>query len=94
MRLAIVRRELGVALSMDVYADNLVAGLKALRPEWQITEIAPEPWSQSDNLWQSGSGFRKYYERLWRHPRAVSQVEGDISHIIDHSNAQVDYWLK
>ena len=50
MRLAIVRRELGVALSMDVYADNLVAGLKALRPEWQITEIAPEPWSQSDNL--------------------------------------------
>lgn len=94
MRVVIVRREPGVALSMDVYADNLVAGLKALRPDWQITEIAPEPWSQEENLWQSGTGVRKYYERLWRHPRAVSCLEGNIFHIIDHSNAHVAYWLK
>jgi glycosyltransferase involved in cell wall biosynthesis len=94
VRVVIVRREPGVAFSMDVCADNLVAGLKALRPNWQITEIAPEPWSQEENLWQSGTGLRKYYERLWRHPRAVSCLEGDVFHIIDHSNAHVAYWLK
>jgi glycosyltransferase involved in cell wall biosynthesis len=94
MKIVIVRREPGVALSMDVCADNLVSGLKSSRPDWEITEIAPEPWSTDDNLWQSGTGIRKYYERLWRHPSAVKQLEGDIFHIIDHSNAHVAYWLK
>jgi len=94
MHIVIVRREPGVALSMDVCADNLVTGLKSLRPDWEITEIAPEPWSKEKNLWQSGTGVKKYYERLWRHPRAVSQLDGDIFHIIDHSNAHVAYWLK
>lgn len=95
MRVVIVRREPGVALSMDVYADNLVAELKALRPEWQITEIAPNFWSQNqENLWHSGTGLRKYYERFWQHPRAVSRLQADIFHVIDHSNAHIAYWLK
>jgi glycosyltransferase involved in cell wall biosynthesis len=79
---------------MDVCADNLVAGLRKLRPHWHITEIAPEPWSREENLWQSGTGLRKYYERFWRHPRAVSRLEADVFHIIDHSNAHLAYWLK
>jgi glycosyltransferase involved in cell wall biosynthesis len=94
VRLVIVRRERGVALSMDVYADNLVIGLKELQPHWQITEIAPDRWSQEGNSWQSGTGLRKYYERFWRHPHAVRRLEGDIFHVIDHSNAHVAYWLK
>jgi glycosyltransferase involved in cell wall biosynthesis len=95
MRVVIVRREPGVAFSMDVYANNLVSQLKQLRPTWEITEIAPKPWSNTqENLWQSGTGLRKYYERLWNHPRQVCQIEGDIYHIIDHSNAHVAYWLK
>ncbi|CAN1209212.1 D-inositol 3-phosphate glycosyltransferase [Tumidithrix helvetica PCC 7403] len=95
MRVVIVRRELGVAPSMDVYANNLVAELKQLRPTWEITEIAPQPWSDSqENLWHSGTGFRKYYERFWSHPQQVCQIQGDVYHIIDHSNAHVAYWLK
>ncbi|MBD2296494.1 glycosyltransferase family 4 protein [Anabaena sphaerica FACHB-251] len=95
MRLVIVRRETGVALSMDVYADNLVAELKAIRPNWEIVEVAPQPWSRNqENLWHSGTGIRKYYKRFWHHPQQVSQVEGDIYHIIDHTNAHVAYWLK
>jgi glycosyltransferase involved in cell wall biosynthesis len=94
MKIVIVRREPGVAHSMDVCADNLVYGLKSSRPDWEITEISPEPWSKDVNLWQSGTGIRKYYERLWRHPSAVKQLEGDVFHIIDHSNAHVAYWLK
>ncbi|AFW95850.1 MULTISPECIES: glycosyltransferase family 1 protein [Nostocales] len=95
MRLVIVRREPGVALSMDVYADNLVTELKAIRPNWEIVEVAPHPWSKSqENLWHSGTGIRKYYERYWHHPQQVCQVEGDIYHIIDHTNAHVAYWLK
>lgn len=95
MRLVIVRRETGVAMSMDVYADNLVAEIKAIRPNWEIVEIAPQPWSRNqENLWHSGTGIRKYYERFWHHPQQVCQVEGDIYHIIDHTNAHVAYWLK
>jgi glycosyltransferase involved in cell wall biosynthesis len=96
MRIVIVRRESGIALSMDVYTNNLVAELRKLRPTWEIIEISPDSWSSSgkENLWNSGTGFRKYYERLWNHPRQVCQVQGDLYHIIDHSNAHVAYWLK
>jgi glycosyltransferase involved in cell wall biosynthesis len=94
MKIVIVRRERGVTLSMDIYANNLVANLKALRPNWEIIEIAPEVWSKQKDLWKAGTGFRKNYERLWRHPRAVKSLEGGIFHIIDHSNAHVAYWLK
>jgi hypothetical protein len=96
MRIVIVRRESGIALSMDVYTNNLVAELRKLRPTWEIIEISPDSWSRSgkENLWNSGTGFRKYYERLWNHPRQVCQVQGDLYHIIDHSNAHVAYWLK
>ncbi len=95
MRLVIVRREVGVAFSMDVYADNLVAELKAIRPHWEIIEVAPQPWSRNqENMWHSGTGIRKYYERFWHHPQQVCQIEGDIYHIIDHTNAHVAYWLK
>lgn len=94
MRVVIVRREPGVALSMDVYADNLVAWLKVLQPDWTIVEVAPNPWSNKENLWHSGTGLRKYFERFWHHPRNVSKQEADIFHIIDHSNAHIAYWLK
>jgi glycosyltransferase involved in cell wall biosynthesis len=94
MRIIVVRREPTVSLSMDIYADNLVANLKTLRPNWEIIEIAPEVWSKQKDLWKAGTGFRKNYERLWRHPHAVKALEGDIFHVIDHSNAHVAYWLK
>jgi glycosyltransferase involved in cell wall biosynthesis len=94
MRIIVVRREPTVSLSMDVYANNLVANLKALRPHWEIVEIAPEVWSKQKDLWKAGTGVRKNYERLWRHPLAVKSLEGDIFHIIDHSNAHVAYWLR
>ncbi|MBW4535255.1 MAG: glycosyltransferase family 4 protein [Pleurocapsa minor HA4230-MV1] len=95
MRIAIVRREPKVAFSMDVYADNLVAELKELRPDWEILEIAPQPWSKNlENLWRTGNPIRKYYERFYHHPKAVKQVDADLFHIIDHSDAHIAYGLK
>lgn len=95
MRVAIVRREAKVAFSMDVYADNLVAELKILHPDWEIIEIAPKPWSKDlENLWHSGNPIRKYYERFLNHPRTVSNLEADVFHVIDHTNGHVAYWLK
>jgi glycosyltransferase involved in cell wall biosynthesis len=94
MHLTIIRRERGIAISMDVYADNLVSELRQIRSHWTITEIAPNPWwDGEENLWHSGTGFRKYYERFWRHPRQAKRQETDLFHIIDHSNAHVAYWL-
>ena len=95
MRVVIVRREPKVSLSMDVYADNLISELTAIHPEWEIRQICPQPWSDDlENLWHSGNPLRKYYERFFNHPRAVSQIEADIFHIIDHTNGHVAYWLK
>ena len=95
MRIAIVRREPNVALSMDVYADNLISELQTIRPEWEIIQISPQPWSKDlENLWHSGNPLRKYYERFFNHPRVVSKIKADIFHIIDHTNGHVAYWLK
>jgi glycosyltransferase involved in cell wall biosynthesis len=95
MKIGIVRREPKVAFSMDVYADNLVAELKELRPDWEILEIAPQPWSKNlENLWRTGNPIRKYYERFYHHPKAVKQVDADLFHIIDHSDAHIAYGLK
>jgi glycosyltransferase involved in cell wall biosynthesis len=96
MRIVMVRREAGVAFSMDVYTNNLVAALKQLRPSWEIVEVAPDKWSRpgKKNTWHAGTGLRKYYERFWRHPRTVCGIEGDLYHIVDHSNAHVAYWLQ
>lgn len=94
MHLTIIRRERGNAISMDVYADNLVSELKQIRPHWTITELAPDPWwNDENNPWHSGTGLRKYYERFWQHPRQVKRQATDLFHIIDHSNAHVAYWL-
>jgi glycosyltransferase involved in cell wall biosynthesis len=93
MQVVIVRRVPGSTHSLEVYADNLVAALRAVRPDWTITEVAPQPWNSKDKLWMSGIGLRKYYECFWRHPRAVSQQNADIFHVIDQSDAHIAYWL-
>lgn len=96
MRVVIVRREPKVAFSMDVYADNLVAGLKEIRPEWEIVEVSPQAWCDEDaeDLWQSGNPLRKYFERFYNYPRAVNQLDADIFHIIDHTEGHIAYGLK
>jgi len=95
LKIAIVRREANVALSMDVYADNLLAQLRLIRPDWEFIEISPQPWSNNaEDLWHSGNPLRKYYERFWQHPRQVQKQQADIFHIIDHTNGHVAYWLK
>ncbi|MEO1339733.1 MAG: glycosyltransferase family 1 protein [Cyanobacteria bacterium J06635_13] len=95
MKIVIVRREPKVAFSMDVYADNLIAGLRQVHPDWEIVEVAPQPWSDDlENLWHSGNPLKKYAERFYYHPRTVNKIDADIFHIIDHTNAHVAYGLK
>ena len=94
MKVVVVRRVRGSTPSIDTYSDNLVAGLKAVRPEWTITEIEPKPWNTPDKLWMSGSGFRKFYECYWRYPQEVSQLQADIFHIVDHTDAHIARWLR
>ena len=93
MRVTIVRRVPGATFSLDVYADNLVTGLKTVRPNWEIAEIAPIPWNSPDKLYLSGLGIKKYYETFWRHPRAVSRLEADIFHVIDQCESHIVYDL-
>lgn len=95
MKIAIIRREPRVAISMDVYADNLVAELTKIKPNWEIVEVSPQPWSDEDgDIWHSGNPLRKFYERFYHHPRVVNQIEADLFHIIDHTDGHLAYGLK
>jgi len=95
MRVAIVRRAPQVTFSMDVYADELTHALGTVRPDWEIIEVSPTPWwAEGDSAWKSGTGFKKYYERFWNHPRNTVEIDADIFHVIDHTDGHIGYWLK
>lgn len=76
---------------MDVYADGLITGLKAARPNWKIVEIAPSFFEYQGSIFNRTD---KYYQRYWKFPRHIQQQEGiDLFHIIDHSDAHIAYSL-
>ncbi len=90
MRVVIVRTMPN--FSMDVYADGVVSGLRTIRPNWEIVELAPHPIDR-----RSSSLFlriKKYYERFWRFPQLVEHQKADIFHVIDHSEGHIVNWLK
>lgn len=90
MRVAIVRRALNASISMDVYADGLVSGLRQVRPDWEIVEITP---SFSEYQGSMLSRVGKYYQRYWRFPRRIQRAGIDLYHIVDHSDAHLVYSL-
>jgi glycosyltransferase involved in cell wall biosynthesis len=92
MRVVIVRTMPDESFSMDVYANGLVAGLKAVWPEWEVIEVAPYPLDRGDD--SLAAGLRKYYERFWRYPHTVMKQKTDIFHVVDHSYGHMVYWLR
>ncbi|WP_235355044.1 glycosyltransferase family 4 protein [Aliterella atlantica] len=78
--------------SMDVYAEGLVSGLRAIRPEWEIVELFPQPIDRKSR--SSLVRVRKYYERFWNFPRHVTQQDTDIVHIVEAAEAHMVYWLR
>jgi glycosyltransferase involved in cell wall biosynthesis len=89
MRVLIVRTM--PEFSMDVYADGLIAGLKAVRPDWEMMAIAPRPVSRSSRSLQTR--LDKFSERFWNFPHLVHQKAADIVHIVDHSDGHLLYGL-
>lgn len=94
MRVAILRRTPKASVSMDVYADRLIDGLKTVRPTWEIFEFYPTSAARSAKPFQWISGVQKYYERYWRYPHRLQQFNADIFHIIDHSDGYLSSWLR
>jgi glycosyltransferase involved in cell wall biosynthesis len=92
MRIAIVRTMPN--FSMDVHADGIVAGLKTVRPNWEIVEVAPTPVDRHSRSWRLR--LYKFYERFWSFPNQVKQqaANADIVHIIDHSEGHIVRWVK
>ena len=91
VRIAILRREPRASFSMDVYADGLVRGLRAVRPDWDILELQPSPTVPGGNPWWTG--VQKYYRRYGQFPRAARRCEVDLFHITDHSDGHLAYEL-
>ncbi len=94
MRVAILRRAPKASVSMDVYADNLIHGLKIVRPHWSILERYPffKPRDGQSNHWLEGA--QKYVERYWRYPNSLKHIDADIFHIIDHTDGDLSRWLR
>ena len=90
MRIAIVRTMPN--FSMDTYADGLVAGLRVVRPDWDVVELTPQPIDRQNR--SPLLRIRKVYERFWRFPSWVGQESADIVHVIDHSEAHIVRWVK
>ncbi len=90
MRIAIARTM--PEFSMDVYAEGLVAGLRAVRPDWEIVELFPQPIDRKSR--SSWVRVRKYYERFWNFPRTVTRQNADIVHIIEAAEAHMVYGLR
>lgn len=78
--------------SMDVYANGLIAGLKAEHHHWEISELAPQSFDRRTRSLSIRT--QKAYERFWRFPQRVRQQSPDIFHIIDHSDAHIVRWLR
>lgn len=90
MRVAIARTM--AEFSIDIYSDSLISGLRVVRPDWEIVELAPRSFDRTSSSWQLR--IQKYYERFWRYPRMVRQQGADIFHIIEPCDAHVVYWLQ
>lgn len=90
MRVIIVRTM--QEFSMDVYANGIISGLKTVRPDWEIVDLAPCNYDRTS----SSLLLRviKYYERFWRFPRLVRQQSADVFHIIEPAEAHIVYWLQ
>lgn len=90
MRVAIARTM--PEFSMDVYAEGLVSGLRAVRPDWEIVELFPQPIDRKSR--SSWVRARKYYERFWNFPRCVTRQNVDIVHIVEAAEAHMVYGLR
>ncbi|TVP62267.1 MAG: glycosyltransferase family 1 protein [Nodularia sp. (in: Bacteria)] len=90
MRIVIARTM--AEFSIDVYTNGLISGLKAVRPDWEIIELAPRSFDRSSSSWSLR--IQKYYERFWRYPQKVKQQVADIYHIIEPCDAHLVYSLK
>jgi glycosyltransferase involved in cell wall biosynthesis len=90
MRVAIARTM--AEFSIDVYTNGLISGLRAVRPDWEIIELAPRSFDRSSSSFSLR--VRKYYERFWCYPHKVKQQTADIFHIIEPCDAHLVYWLK
>ncbi|MBD2355804.1 glycosyltransferase family 4 protein [Tolypothrix sp. FACHB-123] len=90
MRVLIVRTMPN--FSMDIYADGIISGLKVVRPQWEIVELAP--CSIDRNSRSLLLRAKKFYERFWGFPRTIQNQVADIFHIIDHSEGHIVNWVK
>lgn len=90
MRIAIARTM--SEFSIDIYSNGLISGLKAVRPNWDIIELAPRSFDRSSS--SLSLRIQKYYERFWHYPHTVRQQVADIYHIIEPCDAHLIYWLK
>ncbi len=94
MRIAILRRAPKTSVSMDVYADGLISGLKSVRPDWTISEYHPAIKFSSPDEFRWFDGVKKYQEQYWRYPSKLSHIEADVFHTIDHSDGYLSRWLR
>lgn len=90
MRVAVIRPITN--FSMDVYAEGIITGLKAVRPHWEIIDLKPRPVDRNSRA--TWVRLQKAYERFLRFPKVIRQQQADIYHIIEAAEAHAVYGLR
>ena len=90
MRVVIARTM--AEFSMDAYANGIVEGLRAVRPDWDIVDLKPHSVDRRSSSVRVRA--HKAYERFWNFPKTIQRQQADIYHIIDPAEAHAVYRLR
>jgi glycosyltransferase involved in cell wall biosynthesis len=78
--------------SMEVYADRLAQGLRALAPEIELIEVRPPAFGLAAGAGR-GRALGLYLSRWLRYPLALRRLRADLYHILDNSYGHLAFFL-
>lgn len=87
--------------SIEVYANRLASGLRALASELEVIEVQVQAWSWAD--WSLPTPYGRpaslrtlglYLSRWIRYPLALRRIRADIYHILDNSYGHLAFFLE
>nr|MBC7244582.1 glycosyltransferase family 4 protein [Chloroflexota bacterium] len=87
--------------SIEVYANRLASGLRALASDLEIVEVLVQSWSWADRSISMPYGrpaslrtLGLYLSRWVRYPLVLRKVQADIYHILDNSYGHLAFFLE
>lgn len=75
--------------SIHAYVDGLSTAMKAVRPRWEVVVWPERPDALYRNDATFGSKIDKYVRRFIHYPMQIGQIDANVFHIVENSNAHL-----